>query len=69
MVSLSKKRIYIHVCICLSEFQEGATASWNGEIEDGDGGSPLKEQTSPTPCDNGPLINNNSVSTPTHQSI
>lgn len=40
---------------------EAATASWNGENEDGDGGSPPKEQTSPTLCDNGPLINNNSV--------
>ncbi|XP_030602173.1 rho guanine nucleotide exchange factor 12 isoform X2 [Archocentrus centrarchus] len=49
---------------------EGATASWNGESEDGDSGSPLKEQTSPARCGNGPSINNNSVhSSPVSDSL
>ncbi|XP_028276713.1 rho guanine nucleotide exchange factor 12 isoform X2 [Parambassis ranga] len=40
---------------------DGASGSRNGEAEDGDSGSPLREQTSPSQGDNWAPVNNNSV--------
>ncbi|XP_072230738.1 rho guanine nucleotide exchange factor 12-like isoform X2 [Leuresthes tenuis] len=39
-----------------------ASGSRNGEGEEGDGGPPLREQTSPSRCEGGPLIYNNAMS-------
>ncbi|XP_047463106.1 rho guanine nucleotide exchange factor 12-like isoform X2 [Mugil cephalus] len=39
----------------------GASGSRNGEAEEGDSGSPLRDQTLSSQCDNGTLVNNNSM--------
>ncbi|XP_023129398.2 rho guanine nucleotide exchange factor 12 isoform X2 [Amphiprion ocellaris] len=40
---------------------DGASGYRNGETEERDGGNPLREQPSPSRCDNGPSISNNSM--------
>ncbi|XP_051793607.1 rho guanine nucleotide exchange factor 12 isoform X1 [Acanthochromis polyacanthus] len=49
---------------------DGALGYRNGETEEGDGGNPQREQASPSRCDNGPSISNNSMhSSPFSESI
>ncbi|KAM6907913.1 rho guanine nucleotide exchange factor 12-like [Xenentodon cancila] len=43
---------------------DGASGSRNGEDEEGDGAPPMKEQSSPSQCDGGPVSNNAMNSNP-----